>query len=89
MHDIWEAAETGINRRTRTTKIINNQGVKELRLEEETPYPTFADIDQLVRRIKAQYAELDRIHEKIIHLIADSLILPEGPLGPSAPANKG
>jgi hypothetical protein len=66
MHDSWEAAEGGVHRRTRSTRIINNQGVRELRLAEHTPYSTFDDIDSLTRRIKAEYGKLEAIFDEIV-----------------------
>jgi hypothetical protein len=83
MHDSWEVAEAGVERTTRSTKIVNNHGVKELRITERKPYATFQEIDHLAGRTKLLFAQLEEIYDSLTEMIAERLIRPEGPLAPS------
>ena len=71
VHDSWFASGEAAERTSRSTKIVNRQGVRELLLNESETYSSFDEIDDLVKKLKGEYYKLEEVAEAISAQIAE------------------
>jgi len=71
IHDSWFATGQTAERTTRTTKIVNNQGKRELKLNHKVDFGSFDEVDDLAKRLKAKYAQLEAIAEEVSARLAE------------------